>query len=507
MGASECYGGRGVSNFLSKGILALALVLSPISLAGVEPGLRITDFHLGPSELSFNVAGTFPFRPNHAAESFYFTNPLIDTDPGFVRNGVRWATTFSFTGRQRLRPGEPIGTGVTSYGDYFWVVFEEPFERGEEINGRITARWSTPVFVLSEMSSVNVWWGSGGRPTIRDGARLEDGVFLGSVGGSVDLIVTATQNLDVIGSPGAVTQEVRVLNRGPSDATGLILDISQSVPAGGTISTSLVSEGTFDAGTWTIPELRRSSQEVLRFRVDVPSSLNGEPDAVTTSATVRSVDQPLAIESIESASVSATIISPADVGILEQAPSPSLNLQDGLFTHRVTLTNDNPSELAGFRLLIEGLPGDVQVYNAQGTTPGGSFYIDSNNNLGAGESVTLTIEFFRPDLDPRFTPSYAIEAVYTNDPAEPAPAATGADLDRVLVLPSEDFLLEFTSSPGENYAIEYTHNMRSWHRVAPSITANSNRTQWIDAGPPKTISHPSSVAVRCYRVVTLPPRP
>jgi len=45
--------------------------------------------------------------------------------------------------------------------------------------------------------------------------------------------------------------------------------------------------------------------------------------------------------------------------------------------------------------------------------------------------------------------------------------------------------------------------MRNWHRVVPAVTANTKRTQWIDSGPPKTVSHPSAVPARSYRIVIL----
>jgi hypothetical protein len=196
-------------------------------------------------------------------------------------------------------------------------------------------------------------------------------------------------------------------------------------------------------------------------------------------------------------------VSPADIGLLEIDISPNLELQSGLFTQEITITNDNPLPLAGFRLLIVGLPDDGQVYNAHVTTSGGAAIIDSNNDLGVGESVTLTIEFHRPNLDPNFTPTYSIEAAFAEDPPEPAVAPAGSAIDRMLILGSGDILVEFTTTPGAIYAIEYSHDMQIWHRVVPSITANANRAQWIDSGPPKTISHPSSVDRRYYRVVTL----
>ena len=115
----------------------------------------------------------------------------------------------------------------------------------------------------------------------------------------------------------------------------------------------------------------------------------------------------------------------------------------------------------------------------------------------------LTIEFFDPARNPTVLPVYTIVAVYAEDPAEPHPADGGAQLDRMTVLDNGDFLIEFTSSAGTTYAVEYSHDMTTWHRVVPAVTANANRTQWIDSGPPKTASHPATAPMRYYRIVEL----
>lgn len=336
-----------------------------------------------------------------------------------------------------------------------------------------------------------------------DGTNLSDLVRIDiEVTELADLRLGASTSREVVGAPGSVTHAISVLNLGPSDATGIVIDLALVTPAGAALRPLSFSTGSVAANQWTL-DLTEEQSAVLQVTYDVSSEARGGIGAIATSATLDTLDQPLTNTHDDLVAVLSSIISPADIGVLELDATPGLNLQNGLFTQEITVTNNNPLLLAGFRLLIIELPDDVQVYNAHVTTAGGAAIVDSNNDLGPGESITLTIEFFRPNLDPVISPTYSIEALYSEDSAEPAAAKTGADLDRILWLENGDFLIEFSSTPGATYAIEYSHDMNEWHRVVPAITASANRTQWIDAGPPKTSSHPSSVTKRYYRIIEL----
>ena len=63
-------------------------------------------------------------------------------------------------------------------------------------------------------------------------------------------------------------------------------------------------------------------------------------------------------------------------------------------------------------------------------------------------------------------------------------------------------MIEFPATPGKTYTIVYASDLSfSDGRTAqPSIVAPANRVQWIDSGPPKTVSHPNSTTNRVYRV-------
>lgn len=337
-----------------------------------------------------------------------------------------------------------------------------------------------------------------------DGTNRSDPVAVGlEVTELVNLRLVSTGEPGLVGAPGSVTHTVRLENLGPSAATGVVIGLTQVIPAGVTRDSQLASVGAVVSDQWML-DLAEDQTATLQITHQVSPAARGGIDSLSTSATVNRLAQPLTATDDDTTTVHTSVISPADTGVLKLDAKPRIQSQSGLFVQQVTITNNNPLPLAGFRLLITDLPADVQVYNGQGLTPAGAPFIDGTNDLAVGASTTFTIEYFRPNRDPVFDPTFTIEAVFTSDPAESPVAAGGANLDRLVVLDNGDMLLEFSSVPGTSYAIEYSSDLQTWHRVVPFVTATANRTQWIDSGTPKTLSHPSTESARSYRLVTLP---
>ena len=174
-----------------------------------------------------------------------------------------------------------------------------------------------------------------------------------------------------------------------------------------------------------------------------------------------------------------------------------LDLQTALFKQTLTVTNISPFTLSAFRVLIDGLPEGVTVYNAQGESDGRSFLL-YNQPLASGESVELVVEYFQADASGGFKADFDIELL---EAVEVATSVGGAQLQRIESLPNGDKLLEFLSTPGDSYTVQYSHNGEDWFDVLPAVIAGANVTQWVDNGPPKTPSHPSTMKSRLYRVV------
>jgi len=87
--------------------------------------------------------------------------------------------------------------------------------------------------------------------------------------------------------------------------------------------------------------------------------------------------------------------------------------------------------------------------------------------------------------------------------APPAGTPLPAPAPRIVILSPNRILIEFPSNPGTTYTVLYRNNSILSNEMAaqPSIVAPADRVQWIDNGPPKTVSGPASVSSRFYRVI------
>lgn len=79
---------------------------------------------------------------------------------------------------------------------------------------------------------------------------------------------------------------------------------------------------------------------------------------------------------------------------------------------------------------------------------------------------------------------------------------------QVVQLPTGGILIEFASTPGASYTVVYasspanllTNAITNAMMALPPVVAPANRVQWIDEGPPETLSAPTNSAMRFYRV-------
>jgi len=98
-----------------------------------------------------------------------------------------------------------------------------------------------------------------------------------------------------------------------------------------------------------------------------------------------------------------------------------------------------------------------------------------------------------------------LTAVAILEPPSPAINGTSVSITQFQDLRNTGnprFLIQFNSIPGRTYTIFYGSAANAITNIAvPSIIASANVTQWYDDGPPKTLSKPSSVGSRFYRVI------
>lgn len=181
---------------------------------------------------------------------------------------------------------------------------------------------------------------------------------------------------------------------------------------------------------------------------------------------------------------------------------PQLNRQTGLYEHFVTLTNESAAVIAAARIVINDLPSQVSVYNAFGTTPAGQPYIQLNQALSAGATVTLRLEYYSTDRVTVPAPALAVEPTAVAE----VPKADGKLLaiNRAERRPDGSILVEFRTIPRKTYVVEYSADLVQWSQAIPAVPAFGERCLWIDDGPPKTEPAPGGTTPRYYRVIELP---
>ncbi len=316
-----------------------------------------------------------------------------------------------------------------------------------------------------------------------------------SVERETDITISITESRDPVlagyfpsNLPGNLSHFITATNNGPSDASDLNISLESLVPPAVSILDG-------DAPVWNIASLPRGETTTFKVLYDVPRLTPGGIDSIVATATLQSADERVINPDDDSATEATSVISPGNITLL--SGEITLDLQTALFKQKVTLTNNNPLAIPALRLLVSGLPADVTVHNAQGTSGDASFLL-YNQSLAPGASVDLIVEYFQVTASGGFQPILEIELV---DTVEVTNSAEGIELNRIASLPNQDKLLEFISVVGETYTIQFSQNGEEWTNVVPDVIAGANVTQWVDNGPPKTPSHPSAEKNRFYRVV------
>ena len=409
-----------------------------------------------------------------------------------TNNGPSFATNVSLDDTLTLPPGVTLSatesSAGTDFSDGVWTVGDLPVEMTVLLHLKLTVDSSTAegTDVITNLASVS--------SLDQTDANLQNNSILTgtSVVREVDLAIAVMESRDPVlagfGLPGNLTHTAVVTNNGPSDASNVAVRFNLALPPGVSIPAGAEVD-------WIIVDLPRGDTASFSLPYNIPSSVPGGVNSIVTAAEIASTNERIINPEDDSASEATSVISPGN--IVTSAGEIALDLQTALFKQTITITNNNPLAVPALRLLVDGLPGDVTVHNAQGESGGRSFLL-YNQALAPGESVELVIEYFQADASGGFEPEFEIELL---DAAEVTTSAEGIALNRIALLPNRDTLLEFTSIVGDTYTIQFSENGEDWIDVVPDVIAGANVTQWVDNGPPKTASHPRTTENRFYRVV------
>jgi len=311
----------------------------------------------------------------------------------------------------------------------------------------------------------------------------------------VALSIMAAPNPVSVGAP--LTYSLTVTNNSSTTATGVV--VSNTLPPGVTVFSLLPSQGaaTNQAGvvTYSLGSLPNGSTATLAIVV-----LPNAAGLLTNTASAFSLQTDSQPANNFATNVTTAVNVPITNLVLTVLSAITLNPQTGLFEERIEVSNGGPATPSSVLVLISGLAANVKVYNATGTT-NGLPYVQSSSPLGIGSNVVFLLEYYVPT---RIAPTNLTLTVQAGPIVIP-PVVTGTilSISRMIALDNGSVLVEFSAVPGQVYAIQYSSDMVTWLTAVPAIAAPANQVQWIDSGPPKTVSSPAQQGARYYRVILL----
>jgi uncharacterized repeat protein (TIGR01451 family) len=336
-------------------------------------------------------------------------------------------------------------------------------------------------------------------PTNNNGSLTKSRVTT-KVAPSADVVVVLNGPASAIQGSNFV-YTISVTNTGPSTSSNLIT--SDTLPPGLTFVSASSGGTTNGSNVVAWPAVvALPVGGVTNYSVTVRSTTSGDYTNIVSEIATTYDPNATNNSGVLPASRVRTTVAPAQFTFL--AGSPVFNPQTGLFEETVTVTNNGSITVLGFRLNIGGLRSGVSLWNANGTNNGVP-YINYNFPLDPSNATTVVLEFFDPTRLP-FTNTVSIEVItpanlsYTG--TNGSVAVSRVFMDTRLTNDTR-FVIEFASTPGKTYAVIYNGSLTgtNWLVATPSVKANANVTQWYDDGPPKTISKPTSVLTRFYRVI------
>lgn len=181
----------------------------------------------------------------------------------------------------------------------------------------------------------------------------------------------------------------------------------------------------------------------------------------------------------------------------------TLNPQNLLMEQSVLVSNTGATNVPAARIVVSGLTKE-SLFNAVGTNNGNPFVYYSAP-LSTGQSESLLLQYAPRASFILTNGQLQAYAVPLPNWTPPAITGTNSSISTItnVVLSNGNVLVEFPATLGRSYTIIYADNaMMSNAMIAPpAIIAPNNEVQWIDYGPPTTVSAPMSAGARFYEVL------
>jgi uncharacterized repeat protein (TIGR01451 family) len=333
------------------------------------------------------------------------------------------------------------------------------------------------------------------------------------LGVAVDLVSPVAFTNDWVITNDSVTYAVTLTNQGPGAVPGLLL--TNTLPAGVVLRGVTPAGSTFATVSntliFTLPTL--AAKAAIGFQVAIQPTNAGAMPLIAGMNAEGLYDPGLTGETNNELFVT-NYLPAALVAVTSSAQT--VNPQNGLIEQTILVSNVGDFTAPGVRVVVTGLTN--QLFNASGTNYGfnpasdnpGSPFVVAPAPLAPGTSVSLRLQY-APRLPFAFTnrqlQAYAVPApVLEYTPPAATRGGTNLNFSRILQLPDGDMLLEFPTSLTNSYTVVYSDNTAFSNAMIalPVIVPAANRTQWLDYGPPATVSAPTNSSLRFYRVLLNP---
>ncbi len=298
-------------------------------------------------------------------------------------------------------------------------------------------------------------------------------------------------------------------NGGPDTASDVLLTntlppgviLQGVVPSNQTYSTVnnnlIFNLGALGSGGFTNLQImvEPTNAGVLPFSAAV-----GSADVTNVSDLITSTNSSLSVSNIEL----------GVLGVVTNAVQTN-DLHNGLEEQTILLTNISAGSISAARVVVLGIP--KRLYNAVGTN-GGNPYVTyvapSATPFGNGQTVSLRLQYY-PHGSFTFTNvQLQLVAYPVPVPSLTPPTTTGTSTNinfyGIYRLNDASMLLDFPATVGLTYTVVYSDNVQFSNAMIapPAFVAGANEVQWIDFGPPNTISAPTNSTARFYRVIQNP---
>ncbi|MBM3847746.1 MAG: DUF11 domain-containing protein [Verrucomicrobia bacterium] len=327
------------------------------------------------------------------------------------------------------------------------------------------------------------------------------------VSGFSDLAAGVSGPSDVLLTGDHAAFFVNVTNRGPNAASSVV--VSNLFSSGASlVSLSPSNASVSFTGTNLVLNLASlpagGTQQIQCILAPIQSSAF----VFTSTVQAESFHDTNTLDNTSSLTTLVTNALPGVLSITSIDASNTVDLRTGLMLQRIRVENAGATTVNALRLSVAGLTRTLlgltdRLHNAHGTNNGVPFVVIPGT-LAPSESVVCILEFFFPSRTS--SRNFTYSSIEVPLPVFTVSGDIGVEIDATSFLSASEVLVEFTAVEGRRYSMLYSDSpgFTVYRAVQPSFIAPGSRVQWIDGGPPKTISPPTASPARYYRVLQLP---